>query len=287
MKLSPFTWIFFGICICIICLTFGWVTYKPNMDETKLRDANKDAADSEYAKESRAKTRVKNAQKAVEALAVDWQRIAMVKTPGTDLHHGGIDISENGAQLIVDSRQFKDSIQTAVNAQAVVGGVKLVGMGPAVADPGQSAATILADFYNYPAIPFPVVIFDLGTITVSGSYQQICNNVRAWSKMPNYLAVADGLRLEGTSPRLTGTYAVSLVGYIRGGKLFTALPEIPGSNATGGAGALMGGGGGGGMSAGKRSMGFGGPGGAGARGGGGQPPMGPPGGLQGVPGGGK
>lgn len=236
MKLSPITFIIMGLCVCLVCLTFGYVTMAPNNQERAAREANTQAANDEAAKQSSADKRVKNAVKLVEAEGAKWRDIAATRTPGTDVRAGGIDISENGSKLVVDSRQFRDSIQTAVNKQVRVGGVKLVNDGPQVTDPSQSPSTILADYYNYPAIPFPVVIFDLGTITVEGTYSQICENVRAWAHMPNYLAVADGLRIEGTSPHMTGTYAVSIVGYVHGTKLFSKLPETPGSSAAGGIG---------------------------------------------------
>jgi len=251
MKLSPFTFILFGICICIICLSYGFVVMKPNRDETANRRANEEAAKTEYGKENAARTRVKNATKLVQKAVEDWNKIAATKTPPASLAAGGIDISVNGAQLMVDSRRFRDSIQSAVNKQLRVGNIKLVGDGPRILDPSESAATILADFYNYPAIPFPVVIFDLGTVTVEGTYEQIMANVRGWKDMPNYLAVADGLRIDGTSPHMTGTYSVSMVGYVHGTKLFTALPEVPGSGGTGG-------GGNGQVSLGKQSFGLGG-----------------------------
>jgi hypothetical protein len=254
MKLSPSTYIIFGICICIVALTFGWVTMSPNMVEAKNRDDNRALAETEYNKEGQANKRVKGAVKKVQDEAATWREITATKTPSTDLRSGGIDVSENGAQLIVDSRRFRDNIQRAVNKQVKVGGVTLNGDGPSITEPGQTASTILADFYNYPAIPFPVVIFDLGTISVSGTYEQITRNVRAWKDMPNYLAVADGLRIEGTSPHMTGTYAVSIVGYIHDTKLFTTLPEVPGSSAGGGAGGPGGRGGQQQMSASKRAF---------------------------------
>ena len=43
--------------------------------------------------------------------------------------------------------------------------------------------------------------------------------------MPNYLAVADGLRLDGTSPNLTGTYNLTIVGFMRTKSLAPDVPE--------------------------------------------------------------
>lgn len=107
--------------------------------------------------------------------------------------------------------------------------------GPAVPPPGDSATSILADYYNYPAIDFPVCIFDLGTVTVTGTAEQIYRNMEAWSDMPEYLAVADGLALNGTAPTLTGTYSLTVVAYIRGTEVSAPVPEGEGGGGSGGA----------------------------------------------------
>jgi hypothetical protein len=96
----------------------------------------------------------------------------------------------------------------------------------------------LASFYNYPAVAYPVVVKDLGVITVQGTIEQINENVRGWRRMPHYLAVADGLRITGTAPTLTGTYSLSIVGYIRA-KNNEIYPSIA-SSALGAAGATAG-----------------------------------------------
>ena len=72
-----------------------------------------------------------------------------------------------------------------------------------------------------------------GGVVVQGTYAQIAANVRGWSRMRKYLAVASGLALSGTSPNLTGTYNLTIVGYIRGDKVYPAVPE---GAAAGGAG---------------------------------------------------
>ena len=236
MKLSAGIWILWGFCIFICCIIGGWVVYQPNEGEAKARRANKEVADGESDKKPRAQKRLKDAVALVEKEVGVWQGIVAQKTPPTSVPAGGIDISENGAQLVVDSGHYRNSLQAAVNHQVKVGGIKLLSQGPIVTDPGESPSTILAQYYNYPAIPFPVVIFDFGTVSVEGTYEQIMANVRGWKNMPNYLAVADGLRLEGTSPHLQGTYSLSLVGYIRTKTLFPTLPEIPGSASTGAGG---------------------------------------------------
>jgi hypothetical protein len=47
--------------------------------------------------------------------------------------------------------------------------------------------------------------------------------------MPNYLAVADGLQLSGTTPTMTGTYNLTLVAYIRGTEVAPTVPESTGA----------------------------------------------------------
>jgi hypothetical protein len=43
--------------------------------------------------------------------------------------------------------------------------------------------------------------------------------------MPNYLAVADGLQITGTTPTMTGRYNLTVVAYIRGDKIAPPVPE--------------------------------------------------------------
>lgn len=109
----------------------------------------------------------------------------------------------------------------------------------------------MAGYFNYPAMGHPVAVFNLGTITVRGTFSQISDNIRSWTNMPNYLAVADGLQITGTSPVMTGTYNLTVVAFVRGKKIAPAVPEGSGGGAggtsqAGGGGAGAGGGGRGG-----------------------------------------
>jgi hypothetical protein len=106
-----------------------------------------------------------------------------------------------------------------LNAQLKKGGVKVIS-GPEIPFPDESSTTLLASYFNFPPSKYPVVIWELGTVTVQGSYKQITANMRAWANFKGYLAVADGLALTGTSPNLTGTYNLVVVGFLRGNKFF-------------------------------------------------------------------
>ena len=234
MKLSFWTIIIMAISIAVGVLAFGYFhQYEPTMTATKYYTDYKALLDTEAAKASRAKQRVAKAQEAVRAKDEAWQRYVATRTPEPGVERGGVSLAVNPYQLTVDTLKFRDSIQRAVNNQVKRGGVKVV-EAPFVRSlktTDESGAEVLADFYNYPGIKFPVVIFDFGTVTVSGTYAQIMANVRSYKSMPRYLAVTDGLALSGTSPNLTGTYNLSIVGFIRGKQIFptaTSAATAPG-----------------------------------------------------------
>jgi hypothetical protein len=275
MKLSPLTIILIGVSILIMALSYGFFQhYLPNTQEAGFYRTYSDQLQAEGDKLTSAEDRLKKAKDLVTTKAAEWRAVVSTKTPNPDVAARGINISVDPYQLTVDSKKFRDNIQRAVNAQMIKGGVKVVSPGPEIPMPSDNAGDILT-FYNYPTIAFPVVIFDLGSITVEGTEAQIMENVRAWKNMPRYLAVADGLQITGTSPNLRGTYSVTVVGFIRGTQVFADPPAPPAGGAAGGPGGGFGGAPGGapgrpGMS-GPSTMGMGGPGGPGGRGGFGPP----------------
>jgi len=257
MKLGRFAILMIGIMIFVSASAWGYfLYYMPNMKEVGMLNDNKTANDAEAAKMPQAKKRVEKAKQMIDVKAAAWQKYVETRTPGMSLKEHGVDLSVNPWQLAVDTPKFRNDIQRAVNEQVKKGGVKVL-TSPLVQrlDPNLPVNQILSTFYNYPALKFPVLVFDFGTITVQGTYKQIMDNVKAYTKMPHYLAVTDGLRLDGTSPLLTGTYNLSVVGFIRTKKIAPAVPE-------GGAAATTSFGGMGGPPAG-----MGGPGAAGGRGG--------------------
>lgn len=197
---------------------------------------NKVAVHNSYVTEvNKLNAAVKKKQAAVEAIKqaeAAWLPYVATKTPPQSLGQGGININVNRYQLLLDTKKFRDSVQIALNTQLKKGGVKVIS-GPRI--PGvtdQDAPNgVLASYYNYPSAPFPVVIYDLGQVSVQGSYEQIMENMRAWSGMPNYLAVAHNLSLSGTAPQLSATYDLSLVGYIKYDGIYGNVPDGGGAAA--------------------------------------------------------
>lgn len=231
MKLSPLTVYIVGICIVFAAAMVSLSMYLPNIEEARNFNEHANALIDEADKQAAANKKVEKAIADVTKMQEDWQKVVLVKTPPVGVERGGINLAANRWQLTNDSVKFRDSIQRAVNAQMRRGGVTVVA--GATIPPPPATASQIVEYYNYPAIKFPVLIFDLGQITVRGTYSQILQNVRSWSNMPNYLAVADGLQITGTTPTMTGRYNLSIVAYIRGDKIAPPVPE--GGAAPGGA----------------------------------------------------
>lgn len=239
MKLSALTIYILGISLAVIILSFGFFhEFLPNKTEAGYQQKHADDLQTEADKLQQAHKRVEKAVELSESVGAQWRQFAVDRTPSNDVRTGGINLAVNAWQLSVDTRKFRNNVQRAVNKQLVAGHVKVVS-GPLVPGPSENelASGLLASYYHFPPLDFPVVIYDLGSVTVQGTYDEIMANVRAWSKMPNYLAVVDGLTLNGTSYQLTGTYNLSIVGYIRGKEIYPAVPEGGGSSTGGGIGA--------------------------------------------------
>ncbi len=221
MKLSFWTIIIMAISVSVAILSFAWLHQAaPTIEATKRYTEYHDALQAEANKETAANRRVDHAKRAVRLEEARWNGYVAVRTPESDVSRGGVSLAVNPFQLTVDTQKFRNSVQRAVNAQIRKGGVKSAVGGDVPGPTNTDSATLLADYYNYPSLKFPVVIYDLGPITVQGTYAQIMANVRSYKSMPHYLAVADALQITGTSPNLTGTYNLTVVGYIRGKDIF-------------------------------------------------------------------
>lgn len=235
MKVGALPIISIGLAVGLIGAGFGYFhRYEPNMKVYESYKATADKYEEEAKKLPRAYEKRFAAEKYVQERADAWQKVVAVRTPSSSLGTGGIDLGVNSYQLVVDSRVFANNVQKAVNTQVKKGGVVVNWGGNEIPLPGDSASTIVADYYNYPAIPFPVVIYDLGQIRVTGTWAQIKANVEAWSSMPNYLAVADGLQVEGTGNVLSASYNVTIVGFLPGKNLYPNVPEVAGTAGPGG-----------------------------------------------------
>jgi hypothetical protein len=236
-------WLIF-LSLSAIILSLGVFKYWiPNQEEATF---NVKQANDLYSEANKLKQAVNKKNKAVEvtkAAEAAWLPIVAAHTPVQSTEGGGININVNQYKLLLDTKRFRNNIQRSLNNQLKIGGVKVIGPRVDGVSDSDEPNGVLASYYNFPGVPFPVVIHDLGQVTVTGTYDQIMKNVRSWDNFPRYLAVAHGLQLQGTAPTLTGTYNLSMVAYIRYDGVYG---PVPGSNSDAGAGGAGGGFGGGG-----------------------------------------
>ena len=225
MKLSARDIYSISTSLAIILLAYAFFYhFLPNQTQAAYdREYIQQLQDQAY-KLPLAKKRLKQTEKTIAEMAEKWQSIVLQKTPPQSVEKGGIDLSVNRWQLTADARKFRDSTQKALNLQLKKGDV-LVIKGPQIPFPSTSASSIVEDYFNYPAIPFPVALFDLGQVVVQGTLNQIQRHMASWNEMPHYFAISDGLKLLGTSPKITAAYNLSLVAFIRGKQVAPQVPE--------------------------------------------------------------
>jgi hypothetical protein len=94
---------------------------------------------------------------------------------------------------------------------------------------------------NPNAIDGKMIVLKVGSFSVTGSFNNILNYIQSWNKF-NRLVQVDGLSLKGTSPNLTGSFALTVYIMPRDG-LGDPIPMAgSGSSSGGGMGGMMGGG---------------------------------------------
>jgi hypothetical protein len=225
MKLSGWTIVIIGLCLGLSAVSYAlFYVYMPYEHQRELNEAYKVELEEAAAKLPKAQARVRKAIAKVQEAAQAWDKYVATKTPPDSLAAHGINLNVNPIQLTVDAPKFRNNAQRELNRQLRVGGVKVL-TAPEIPQPTDSEREILASYFNYPAFSFPVVLWELGNVTVRGTYRQIMQNVRAWSDMPHYLAVVDGLRIDGTTPNLTASYNVTLVGFMRATEMYPGIPD--------------------------------------------------------------
>ena len=226
MKFRPLSIYLLGLSIFIVAVSYGYFTYyQPNEEEAKYNNDYAASLQDVGADYSKAVDRVHSAYKLVTQAQQQWADIVATRTPPDNVADGGIDLQVNGWQLPGDARSFRNSIQIAVNKQIQAGGIKLPNGGPTVPGFGETQDEVLKNL-NYPApYAFPVEIVEIPGVTVQGTYDQIMANYKAWGTMPHYVAMPDGLQLSGTSPLLTGTYNVIILGYLKAKSLYPPQPD--------------------------------------------------------------
>jgi hypothetical protein len=177
------------------------------------------------ASQRRAVERVREALEKVEAAQIKWKAIVQTRTPSA----GRINLVPNRWQLTVNTRRWHPQVERDLRQHISRSGVQVIAPvgGPFVPFPTDNPNDLVEFYYNYPAFPFPIAIWDLGTITVQGSQDAILNHIRSWSRIPGYIASVRGLSITGTGNRLRATYNLIVLAYVN-------TENVSGGSAEGG-----------------------------------------------------
>jgi hypothetical protein len=243
MKISAYSIILLGLAIGLVVLSYGWFQHWiPNKTEAVYQREYVQQLKDQIALSPKAEKRLHDAEVERDKKAAAWQKFVAVDTPPSTLPNG-INLSVDPWKLMMDARVYRNSAQRQLNAQLRIGGVKVIA-GPEIPWPAPTDSNLLATYFNESEFSYPIVIWELGPVRVQGTYKQICDNVRAWSRMKGYLAVVDGLQISGTSGTsgpLDGTYNLVMVGFLKGKTFFGNVNEgaAPASRTTGAGGAGM------------------------------------------------
>jgi len=216
-----------GVVLMLMIFTgFYFLKIKPELAEVNmLADKSKELDEiiSEPSKQA-AVERVREALTKVRDAEVQWKQITSWRTPPV----GTLNMTPNRWQLVVNTRRWHGKAESDLNRWVRRGGVTLVT--PArilVPYPTDQPNELVQYYFNYPALPFPVAIWDLGVVTVQGTWDQIMQNVRSWSQVPGYIVSVRGLSVTGTGSRLAGTYGLTAIVYVN-------TPYVSGGPAEGG-----------------------------------------------------
>lgn len=213
-KLSGWVWIVVGLFVGGSIFGYFWFQhYSPDEKEAANLNTYGDQLQAQANLDQATKDRIDKAIEDVERITREWNDVVDAKMQNDDAFPA---LDVDPWQLVVNTPAYRNKVQRAVNRQVKAGGVTVV-QGPEVVFPGGEPG-LMASYFNFGAsrLPFPVVVFELGTVTIRGSMEQIVANVEAWSDMPDYFAVADGLAITGTDSDLTATYNVVILGYLPG-----------------------------------------------------------------------
>lgn len=233
-RLSPLSYVVVGFVLMLMIFTgFYFLKIRPELAEVNMYADKSQELNGIISKPSQDKAveRVREAMSMVRDAEVQWKQVASWRTPS----FGTLNMTPNRWQLVVNTRRWHGKAEADLNRWARRGGVTVVS--PArllVPYPTDQPNDLVQFYFNYPALPFPVAIWDIGTVTVQGTWDQIMQNVRSWSLIPGYIVSVRGLSVTGTGSRLTGTYALTAVVYVN-------TPYVSGGPAEGGAVPQLGG----------------------------------------------
>jgi hypothetical protein len=242
-------WIIGVVLSLIAGLIIYFMLWKPEMEKQVAEKSRFDAADQIAQQRPTFERELREANRKVVEANAKWARYDRALMPDIDVSNLITGMRQLwNEQIKVLGPKIEKFLRQDKSVQIVQASIALP---PPPTDPN--------------LVNQKVFVYDLGNITVVGTFRDILNHVTRWNSFDR-LMMADGLTLAGNSPRLAGTYNLRCFVFTHG----TDKPgsQIPAATA-GQGGGFSGGGFPGGGFPGGRGGGFGPPGGAAMMGGGG------------------
>lgn len=218
-RLSPITFFVCGLVLILVTWAGFWF-FSISKTRTEIGYWEKHVAElrqiASAESQKAAQERVRTALEKVSEAEQEWKLIADTRTPSM----GRMNLMTHRWQSTVDVRKWHSQVEADLRSWIQKSGVRILQpvqnaeVGPFVPYPTDLPNELVEFYFHYPAIPFPVCVWDLGTITVEGTYDQITNHVRSWTKIPGYVAMVRGLGITGTGSRLRGSYNLVVVAYV-------------------------------------------------------------------------
>ncbi|MCL6623428.1 MAG: hypothetical protein K6T17_02270 [Fimbriimonadales bacterium] len=249
-KLNPWTYVVCALVLIAITWAGFWFFSIGKLRQEIAEYQKQNAALDEIlspASQKRAQERLTEAYRRVYEAEQQWKVIAEKHTPPSSR----INLSPNRWQLTVMARRWHGQVERDLRNWITRSGVRIIApveggqTGPFVPYPTDLPNELVELYFNYPALQFPVAIWDLGEITVEGTYEQVVRHVRSWNDIPGYIASVRGLAIEGTGNRVRGKYGLVVIAYINTPDVFGGpteggkIPDISPAGTGGGRSGTM------------------------------------------------
>jgi hypothetical protein len=226
-----------GIVVSIlIAVGFYFLMIKPDSAALDLQNQRNEELQAVVDSRSRAQERVDTANEEQRKVMREWARYIARKSPPKST----INLDQDRWRLTTQFRTFRTKLSDDLASFMRKSGVEVLAP-PTVPDFGDNPNKLVTDYFHYGTLKFPCAVLSCGTVSVRGTFERILRHVERWNDLPNYIALADGLTLQGTSPNLIGTYNLLVIVYPRGEHINAdAVPWITGAGEAAGMGAMPG-----------------------------------------------
>jgi Tfp pilus assembly protein PilO len=226
----------------IAAIAVYFAVIKPQGEELAAQTSRRDSRQAKADEKPQADADLKKAKQEVLEAQRDWQRYERALMPQIQIGDLMVGIQQLWREQIKTLGPLTDQFLKADKTVQVL----------------QSNIQLPAPPEDPNAVNQPLFVYNLGQVSVQGTFENILRHVERWNRF-NRLVLVDGLSLSGNSPSLVGQYNLTCYVFTQGD---TPGPAIPQAGAGGRPGGLGGG----------RPGGMGGPPGGGGYGGG--PPVG-------------